>query len=70
MKKFEVNQAQSPAQVGAELDPSEISDEELDDVSGGIIIVGGIQSVKSRFDAVSLNPQPLPPRYLNIGYQR
>ena len=37
--------------------------DELDRVSGGIIIVGGLQQrFTSALERVALNPQPLPPR--------
>ena len=37
--------------------------DELDRVSGGIIIVGGLlQRFTSALERVALNPQPLPPR--------
>jgi hypothetical protein len=61
-------QISSPAESDTGTDTSEMTGEELDEVNGGIIIVSGIQSFKaSRFDKVALNPQPLPPKELNIG---
>ena len=40
-----------------------LTSDELDRVSGGIIIVGGLQrQLTSRLDWVALNPQPLPPK--------
>lgn len=45
-----------------------LSFDELDQVSGGIIIVSGVplltRSFTSTFERVALNPQPLPPRIL------
>ncbi len=41
----------------------EMSDAELDEVAGGIILVSGYSSYLSRINLVALNPQPLPPRY-------
>jgi len=49
-----------------------LSTEDLEHVVGGIIIVGGLPMLANRFvsplDKVSLNPQPLPPRYLSLGF--
>ena len=51
-----------------------ITSEELDRVTGGIIIVGGLQhryelvAQTSVLDRVALNPQPLPPRNLSFGH--
>ena len=46
--------------------------DELDRVVGGIIIVGGVPQLvrqsTSVLDRVSINPQPLPPRILSIGF--
>jgi hypothetical protein len=45
---------------------TELSEDQLDEISAGIIIVGGTPSLyqqTSRFNLVALNPQPLPPRY-------
>ncbi len=70
MKKPENSQDQGQISSPAESDTgtSEMTGEELDEVNGGIIIVSGIQNVRaSRFDKVALNPQPLPPKELNIG---
>jgi hypothetical protein len=48
-----------------------LTTEELEHVVGGIIIVGGLPILVNRFvsplDKVSINPQPLPPRYLSLG---
>jgi hypothetical protein len=42
--------------------------DELDRISGGIIIVSGLQNrFTSPLDRVALNPQPLPPRYFSFG---
>lgn len=57
---------------GAEnlVDPTELSDAELEETSGGIILVGGkyvqLKStiLNSLIGRVSLNPQPLPPKEL------
>jgi hypothetical protein len=43
----------------------ELSDEEAETVSGGIIIVSGLESISW----VMLNPQPLPPRELFTSFQ-
>jgi hypothetical protein len=41
-----------------------MGEEELDQVSGGIIIVGGKQSIiASRFDKISLNPNRCRPKF-------
>jgi hypothetical protein len=43
----------------------ELEDSQLEAISGGIIIVGGLQAqFAHRFNSVMLNPQPLPPREL------
>ena len=45
---------QSPAE--------ELSDDQLEDFSGGIIIVSGVSRLGlNRYSPVALNPQPLPP---------
>jgi hypothetical protein len=45
-----------------------LSSEELDQVVGGIIIVGGVPQLQQHFasplDRLALNPQPIPPRIL------
>ena len=42
----------------------EVDEQELDTVTGGIIVVGGSQFSPSRPGTLqSLNPQPLPPRW-------
>ena len=42
----------------------ELDNQELDTVTGGIIVVGGSQFSPSRPGTLqSLNPQPLPPRW-------
>jgi len=52
----------------------ELSEQELDQVSGGIIVIGGSNfapvqinqnPVTSRINWGALNPQPLPPRISN-----
>jgi hypothetical protein len=52
---------------------TELSEDQLDGISAGIIIVGGTPSLyqqTSRINLVALNPQPLPPRYrFTIGNQ-
>ncbi|MEN9222265.1 MAG: hypothetical protein Q6M04_07485 [Thermostichus sp. BF3_bins_97] len=41
-----------------------LSDDQLEEISGGIIVVGGLPSaVSNPFTNVALNPQPLPPRF-------
>lgn len=68
MKEHEISQKPTTIPAESGTDPSEMSPEELDEVNGGIIIVSGIQNFRaSRFDKVALNPQPLPPKELNIG---
>jgi hypothetical protein len=68
MKEHEISQEPTVIPAENETDSTEMSPEELDEVNGGIIIVSGIQNFKSsRFDKVALNPQPLPPKELNIG---
>jgi hypothetical protein len=50
----------------------ELSDEETEAVSGGIIVVGGLQSISGALESISwamLNPQPLPPKALFAGLQ-
>jgi hypothetical protein len=43
--------------------------DELDRVTGGIIIVGGSQhQFTSALERVALNPQPLPPRIFSFGH--
>ena len=43
--------------------------DELDRVTGGIIIVGGSQrQFTSPLERVALNPQPLPPRIFSFGH--
>ena len=52
----------------ANVKTNELTDDELDRVAGGIIIVGGflnhfqLLQPSSVLDRVALNPQPLPPR--------
>ncbi len=48
----------------AELDTREMDEADLVQVSGGIIVIGGITSDPYPDD---LNPQPLPPRQLANG---
>jgi hypothetical protein len=46
-----------------------LTSDELDHVSGGIIIVGGLQrQFVSALERVALNPQPLPPRIFSFGH--
>jgi hypothetical protein len=51
-----------------------LTNDELDRVAGGIIIVSGFQRHFQRFhqnsglDLVALNPQPLPPRIRSFGH--
>ena len=47
-----------------------LTNDELDRVAGGIIIVSGFQRFQqnSRLDLVALNPQPLPPRIPSFGH--
>jgi hypothetical protein len=45
-----------------------LTSDELDQVVGGIIIVGGLQrQFTSALDRVAINPQPLPPRIFSYG---
>ena len=50
-----------------------MTSDELDRVSGGLIIVGGFQrqfelvQQTPALDRVALNPQPLPPRVFSFG---
>jgi hypothetical protein len=45
----------------------ELNCDKLDQVSGGIIIVGGIQRLfTSALERVALNPQPLPPQGISF----
>ena len=51
------------------VDPTELSDEELEETTGGIIIVSGRyvtlgSLITSPLSRVALNPQPLPPKVL------
>jgi hypothetical protein len=47
---------------------SSLTSDELDCVSGGIIIVSGLQRYfTSAFERVALNPQPLPPKMFSFG---
>jgi hypothetical protein len=47
----------------------ELDEAQLEAISGGIIIVGGLQAqFASRFNSVMLNPQPLPPKELWRSY--
>jgi len=51
-----------------------LTNDELDRVAGGIIIVSGFQRhfqlfhQSSVLERVALNPQPLPPRILSFGH--
>jgi hypothetical protein len=49
-----------------------LNSDELDRVVGGIIIIGGVPQLvrqsTSVLDRVAINPQPLPPRILSIGF--
>ena len=55
------------------LEDKELDLNKLDDVVGGIIVVGGylnrfqLSHTSSALDRVALNPQPLPPRILSLG---
>jgi len=49
-----------------------LSEAEIEAVSGGIIIVGGLDAAVGVRDALSwvmLNPQPLPPRWAQLNPQ-
>ncbi|MDI1262592.1 MAG: hypothetical protein PS018_04975 [bacterium] len=47
-----------------------LTTDELDRVSGGIIIVSGLQHrFTSALERVALNPQPLPPRILSFAHK-
>jgi hypothetical protein len=48
------------------VDETGLSDEELDETSGGIIVIGGMPGMdwQAKINQVTLNPQPLPPRIL------
>ena len=47
----------------------ELTSDELDRVTGGIIIVGGLQQhLTSALERVALNPQPLPPRVFSFHH--
>lgn len=53
---------------------TEFTSDELDQVSGGIIIVSGFQNYElnqrtSVLDRVALNPQPLPPKSLTFTHR-
>lgn len=67
MGKHEANHEQEVAPANPEIETTEMSDEDLDQVSGGIIIVSGNQAITSRFDKVSLNSQLLPPKSFDSG---
>jgi hypothetical protein len=55
------------ADLNDELINDELDDTQLEAISGGIIIVGGLPvQLFSRFSSVMLNPQPLPPK--TYGY--
>ncbi len=44
-----------------------LSDDQLEAISGGIIVVGGLPSAfSSPLTKVALNPQPLPPRFFRL----
>jgi hypothetical protein len=48
-----------------------LTSDELDRVVGGIIIVSGVPQLvhqASALDRVAINPQPLPPRILSVGF--
>jgi hypothetical protein len=50
-----------------------LTSDDLDRVVGGIIIVGGLPQLfrqASALDRVALNPQPLPPFTLSVGFAR
>jgi hypothetical protein len=81
-KQVRSKQAMSATQALCSAQPKEIAmtdlptvkdqaltSDELDDVSGGIIIVGGLQrQFTSALERVALNPQPLPPRIFSISH--
>jgi len=47
----------------------QLTSDELDRVSGGIIIVSGLQhKFTSALERVALNPQPLPPRIFSLAH--
>ena len=49
---------------------SALTADELDRVSGGIIIVGGLQRLStSALERVALNPQPIPPKIFSWGHR-
>ncbi len=63
------NQSQEQAQPAPE-EVEELNEKDLEDVSGGAISPPQKARQKisaNKFDKVSLNPQPLPPRYLQGG---
>jgi hypothetical protein len=44
-----------------------LSDDQLETISGGIIVVGGLPSAFSNpLTNVAINPQPLPPRFFRL----
>lgn len=46
----------------------EMTEQELDEVAGGIIVIGGKYATGgSVLNQVAINPQPLPPRIFKIG---
>lgn len=48
----------------SEKDETELSEQELDEASGGIIVIGGkpAYGFQSKVNWGALNPQPLPPK--------
>ncbi len=62
MEEKEPNQPANPDEVIEENGNSELKDEELDEASGGIIIVSGKPNfARPHTNYAELNPQPLPP---------
>jgi hypothetical protein len=68
MEKHKDNQEQDVTPVENEVETSELSSEELDEASGGMIIYGK-RLLDPSFVKVSLTPQPLTPKSINIGEQ-
>ncbi|MFQ3613867.1 MAG: hypothetical protein SNJ68_09175 [Cyanobacteriota bacterium] len=60
--------AQDPCAYSHSLNEADaLSDDQLEAISGGIIIVGGVTGAFSNPLAnVALNPQPLPPRFFRL----
>lgn len=60
--------AQDPSPRSDSLNEADaLSDDQLETISGGIIVVGGLPSAfSSPLNNVALNPQPLPPRFFRL----